>query len=340
MKTAPENAISGIKSCIIRSAKGFEVRILNFGCIITDVRVPDRQGKLDNVVLRLGTDQAYTADHPYIGATVGRYANRIANGSYSQDEKNIQLSVNEFPNQLHGGFKGFDKKLWTCLKHEEAYAEFGYTSDDGEEGYPGKLRVIAGFRISGDTELTIRYHAVTDKTTPVNITNHSYFNLSGDPSGSISGHRLQIHADHYTPSDSSGIPDGRIADVAGTEFDFRSMKALELPDGDAKNGFDLNYVLRKEKNNKAPQHAACLLDPGTGRRLDVFTEKPGVQFYTGGGLDGSLVDDKGRRLKKFSGLCLETQFYPDSPNKRRFPSPFLSPGESYDYRTIFRFSSS
>jgi len=338
MKNSPEISKKDIKSYVIRSDTGFEVRILNFGCIITDIRVPDKEGIFENVALRLGADEAYTSEHPYIGATIGRYSNRIANGSYSHGEKKIQLSVNEFPNQLHGGFEGFDKKLWKCLHYHDKYVEFGYTSDDGEEGYPGKLRVIAGFSISGDKELTIRYQAVTDKTTPVSITNHSYFNLTGDPSKTIAGHRLQILADHYTPSDSSGIPDGQIADVTGTIFDFQSMKALALSEDDSENGFDLNYVLRKEKSNKNLRRAACLHDPETGRTLDVHTEKPGMQFYTGGGLDGSIVDDKGRLLKKFSGLCLETQFFPDAPNNPHFPSPFLSPGETYDYRTIFRFS--
>ena len=337
MKNSPEISKKDIKSYVIRSAAGFEVRILNFGCIITDIRVPDKEGIFENVVLRLGADEAYTDVHPYVGATVGRYSNRIANGSYSHDDMKIQLSVNEFPNQLHGGFEGFDKKLWKCLQHHDRYVEFGYTSDDGEEGYPGNLRVIAGFSISGDKELTIRYHAVTDKTTPVSITNHSYFNLTGDPSKTISGHRLQILADQYTPSDSFGIPDGQIAEVAGTIFDFRSMKALALSEGYAEKGFDHNYVLRKGKSKKNLQRAACLHEPETGRTLDVLTEKPGMQLYTGGGLDGSLVDDKARQLQKFSGLCLETQFYPDSPNNRHFPSPFLSPGEIYDYKTIFRF---
>ena len=329
---------SGIKSYTIRDSKGFEVRILNYGCIITDIRVPDKAGQFDNVVLKLDSDEAYTGDHPYIGATVGRYANRIANGSCSCEGKRFNLTVNEPPNHLHGGLEGFDRKFWNCLRHDESYLEFGYTSRDGEEGYPGCLRVTAVFEITGDTELTVRYRAVTGKTTPVSITNHSYFNLTGDPTKTVNEHLLQIFAEYYTPSHASGIPVGGIAEVAGTPFDFSTLRTLDTPDGSGGSGYDLNYALRSGDAKKEMRPAAFLHEPGSGRKLEVFTEKPGMQLYTGGGLDGSLSGEKGRALQKFSGLCLETQFFPDAPNNPLFPSPFLSPGEKYDYKTVYRFS--
>ncbi len=329
---------SSMKSYTIGNSKGFVVRILNYGCIITDIRVPDKAGQFDNVVLKLDSDVAYTSDHPYIGATVGRYANRIANASFSSNGKTHNLTINESPNHLHGGMEGFDRKYWSCLRHDERYLDFGYTSRDGEEGYPGRLRVTAAFEISGDTELTVRYRVVADKTTPVSISNHSYFNLTGDPTKTVNGHFLQIFAEHYTPSHASGIPVGGIAEVAGTSFDFSKLTALDLPVGTGGTGYDLNYVLHNGDAKKEMRPAAFLHEPVSGRMLEVFTEKPGMQLYTGGGLDGTLADEKGRALQKFSGLCLETQFFPDAPNNPLFPSPFLSPGEKYDYKTVYRFS--
>ena len=343
MFTTPVISNSSIKSYTIGDPKGFSVRILNYGCIITDIRVPDKAGQFGNVVLKLDSDEAYTGNHPYIGATVGRYANRIAKGSFTCEGKKFNLTVNESPNHLHGGLEGFDRKIWTCLRHDEGYLELGYVSRDGEEGYPGRLYVKAAFEITGDTELTVRYHAVADKTTPVSITNHSYFNLTGDPSRTVNEYLLQIFADHYTPSRASGIPVGEIAAVDGTPFDFRTIRKIDPGEGDAGMGYDLNYVLRngETKNvdaKKEMRPAALLQEPGSGRILEVFTEKPGMQLYTGGGLDGSLVDEKGRAIQKFSGLCLETQFFPDAPNNPLFPSPFLPPGEKYDYKTVYRFS--
>jgi aldose 1-epimerase len=327
-----------IKSYTIGDPNGFKVRILNYGCTITDIMVPDSEGRFENVVLRLASDEAYAGNHPYIGATVGRYANRIAKGCYSCKDGNVSLSVNEYPHHLHGGMNGFDKKIWKCIRLEASHIELGYTSNDGEEGYPGRLQVAASFEISGDTELSVRYCAVPDKTTPVNITNHCYFNLSGNPLSRIFEHRMQLNAEYYTPSDSSGIPSGDLASISGTIFDFRETRKLGQVIGRKGSGFDVNFVLSKKLAPKEMLHAATLCDPGSGRVLELFTQKPGLQFYTGNGLDSSLFDYQGRPLQKFSGLCLEPQFFPNSPNISWFPSPFILPGNRYDYKTVYRFS--
>lgn len=335
---AHQKSQNKITTWILGRKPGIAVRILNYGCIITDIIVPDREGRRENIVLRLKNDQAYTSPHPYLGATVGRYSNRIANGKFQINNRVYKLSVNETPNHLHGGKLGFDKKIWKCTALNDRLLELAYTSNDGEEGYPGILQAIARFELTSAMELTITYRAETSKTTPVSITNHNYFNLTGNPENPIHDHVLQIHAEKYTPAVDAGIPDGDIRPVADSPFDFREPRAIGKSENESLGGYDLNYALRLRGEDKILLPAARLHDPLSGRKMELLTDKPGMQFYTGGGLDGSLVDDQDRRLEQFSGLCLEPQFFPDSPNKPVFPSPFLEPGGQYNYRMIYRFS--
>lgn len=324
----------------IGSSRGISARILNYGCTITDIIVPDRSGELQNIVLRLHDDEAYTGNHPYIGATVGRYANRIAGGRFEIDGSSYKLSRNEPPNHLHGGHQGFSRKLWTCIRYEKNLVVFEYTSKNGEEGYPGTLTIKAEFKISDEHKLTVTYYAESDHVTPVNVTNHSYFNLSGNPGRTIGDHRLHIYSDRYTPVNDVGIPDGRVIPVHDTVYDFRSGSDVGAAINTINNGLDVNYVLQSRKYPKKIRKAVRVEDPKSGRVLEVYTNKPGMQLYTGGGLDGSLKDPYGRALIQYSGLCLETQFFPDAPNKPQFPSPFLRSDDIYHYQTIYRFSDS
>jgi aldose 1-epimerase len=335
-------AISGqpVDIFTLRNANGIEIKATNYGGIITSIVVPDRNGRPGDIVLGFDDLQAYVKDSPYFGAIVGRYGNRIAKGHFALDGHTYTLAVNNGPNHLHGGLKGFDKVIW----HAEPLAGstglvLSRRSPDGEEGYPGNLDVRVTYRLTDDNRLVIDYHATTDKATPVNLTQHSYFNLAGE--GDVLGHELTIDADRYTPVDANLIPTGELAPVEGTPFDFRKSTAIgariDTPNLQLKNagGYDHNWVLNRKGTGL--QLAARVVEPKTGRTLEVSTTQPGLQFYSGNFLDGTLKGKGGRVYVKHAGLCLETQHFPDSPNHPDFPSTILRPGEQYDTQTVFRF---
>jgi aldose 1-epimerase len=317
-------------------------KVMTYGAILTELHVPDRNGKIADVVLGFDTLAAYLAGHPYFGATTGRVANRIAGGKFTLDGKEYKLAVNNGPNSLHGGLKAFDKVIW---KAEDASGpvgpavKFTYTSPDGEEGYPGNLTVSVTYTVTSDNELKIDYAAVTDKPTPLNLTNHSYFNLAGPASGDILGHELMLAADQYTLADETLIPTGKLAPVKGTAVDFTSATAIgsrfDQLTGDPR-GYDHNYVLRGD--GKAPALAARVYDSESGRVMEMFTTEPGVQFYTANFLDGAQKGKGGVVYKKHQGFCLEAQHFPDSIHHPEFPSTVLRPGEKYTQTTIYKFS--
>ncbi len=331
----------------LKNSHGMEVQAISYGAIITSIKVPDRSGKIADVVLGFDSPDQYWHEPtpPYFGAVVGRYGNRIAKGKFSLDGKAYTLAINNAPNSLHGGNKGFDKQVYDVTTMDDANqssATFSRTSPDGEEGYPGNLQVRITYRLTEKNELMVDYHATTDKATPVNLTQHSYFNLAGEGSGTILDHVLTIDADRYTPVDATLIPTGDLAPVEGTPFDFRKATAIgarindqnpQLKNG---NGYDHNWVLNRKGDGL--QHAVTVTDPKSGRTLDISTLEPGVQFYTGNFLDGTIKGKGGKVYGLRGALCLETQHYPDSPNQKTFPSTILQPGKSYDTRTVFAFS--
>ncbi len=317
-------------------------KVMSYGAILTELLVPDRNGKIGDVVLGFDNLAAYLAGHPHFGATTGRVANRIAKGQFTLDGKEYKLAVNNGPNSLHGGLKGFDKKVW---KAEDASGPAGpavkltYTSPDGEEGYPGNLTATVTYTVTADQELKIDYTAVTDKATPVNLTNHSYFNLGGPEAGDILGHELTLLAEEFTPADETLIPTGKLAPVKGTPLDFTTPTPigarLDQLKGDPL-GYDHNYVLRGD--GKTPALGARVFDPGSGRVLEMFTTEPGVQLYTANFLDGKLTGKGGVAYKKHHAFCLEAQHFPDSVHHDNFPSTILRPGEKYMQTTIYKFS--
>jgi aldose 1-epimerase len=328
----------------LTNATGMQVRTIPYGAIIVSIRVPDRAGQLGDVVLGFDTLDGYLKDHPYFGAVVGRYGNRIAKGRFTLDGKSYQLATNNGPNHLHGGVKGFDKVLWKAEPFGKAGSVgiiYTHVSPDGNEGYPGTLTARVTYTLSPANELTAEYEATTDKATPVNLTQHSYFNLAGEGSGDILGHELMLEANRYTPVDDTLIPTGELAPVEGTPFDFRtSTKIGSRIDADHKQlqygkGYDHNWVINRGGTGLV--HAARLVDPKSGRTLDVSTTEPGVQFYAGNFLDGTIVGKGGHTYIRRSGLCLETQHYPDSPNHSNFPSTILRPGEKRLSKTTFTF---
>ncbi|HAM45042.1 MAG TPA: galactose-1-epimerase [Propionibacteriaceae bacterium] len=327
---------------------GLIATIISYGGIITSLRIPDRDGILANVVLGFDNLRDYETKSPYFGCIVGRYANRIAKGRFSLDGEEYVLPVNNGPNTLHGGSKGFDKRVWKTrqiTKSDGIGLELTYHSADGEEGFPGNLDAKVVYTLSDDNVLRIRYRATTDKPTVVNMTNHSYFNLAGEGAGSIDNHILTIDADQYTPDDADLIPTGEIADVEGTPFDFRTPRAIgaELrsnhPQMVIGRGYDHCWVLnRPAPTDRALIMAALVHEPRSGRMMEVWTTEPGIQFYSGNFLDGTICGASGRAYRQGDALALETQHYPDSPNRPQFPSPVLRPGEVYDSTTEYRFS--
>jgi len=331
---------------VLRNKKGMQVAITNFGATIVSVKVPDRNGKVADVVLGYDDVKDYESGKTYFGATVGRYANRIAHGEFTLDGATYTLAKNDGENHLHGGVRGFSKKMWTARDVSTANRpalEFTYVSEDGEEGYPGKLNASVTFTLTDKSELIIEYAAATDKATVVNLTNHSYFNLAGQDSGDILSHRLILYADKFTPVDATLIPTGELRNVKGTPFDFTRAEAIgkRINQSDQQlkfgKGYDHNWVLNKNKASGLSP-AAELYDAQTGRVINVRTTEPGVQFYSGNFLDGTARGKAGKAYKYRTGLCLETQHFPDSPNHPDFPTTTLKPGERFRSTTIYAFS--
>jgi aldose 1-epimerase len=348
-KTTTKSVFEGnaVELATLKNSRGVELQAINFGGTITSLKVPDRTGAMADVVLGFETPDRYWAEPPppYFGSIVGRYGNRIAGARFSLGGRTYKLAANNGPNHLHGGVRGFDKRIWETSTRNSAQGSsvmFSRTSSDGEEGYPGNLRVTVTYTLTEKNEVIIEYRATTDKATPVNLTQHSYFNLAGEGSGDILGHQLTVNADRYTPVNDTLIPTGELAPVEGTPFDFRQATAVgarigaDHPQLKAGKGYDHNYVLNRK--GTGPQFAARLTDPKSGRTLEVATTEPGMQFYSGNFLDGTIKGKQGHVYAHRSGLCLETQHYPDSPNQKSFPSTILQPGKVYSSRTIWTFS--
>ncbi len=320
------------------SGESMTVKITNFGGIVTSIIVPDRDGKMDDVVLGFDSLKEYISEHPYFGCIVGRYGNRIAEGKFDLEGHPYQLANNNGKNHLHGGIGGFDKKIWNAKEYrngDEAGIELSYTSPDGEEGYPGELKVRVIYAVTPDNELKIRYFAETSKATPVNLTYHGYFNLIGAGNGDILDHELMIDADRYTVVNDQLIPTGELKDVSGTPFDFRKEKMVGKDMAMVDGGYDHNFVLN---NNGKFAKIAVLKESSKGRQMEVYTDQPGVQFYGGNFLDGSLTGKDGKKYYMHYGLCLETQHFPDSPNQPGFPNTILRPGEVFQSSTVYKFS--
>jgi aldose 1-epimerase len=331
----------------LTNAKGMQALITNFGGIVVSLKVPDKQGKLADVVLGYDSLDGYLENPSYFGAIIGRYGNRIAHGRFELDGKTYTLAKNNGENSLHGGKTGFNKVVWTPRAFESKDGpslELKYLSKDGEEGYPGDLHVTVTYTLTNTNELKIDYAATTDKTTVVNLTNHSYFNLTGTPEKDILEHVLMINADRFTPVDSGLIPTGELKPVAGTPFDFRKPTAVGARIGSDDEqlklggGYDHNFVLNSAPKRGGLTLAARVLEPRSGRVLEVWTTEPGIQFYTSNFLNGSIKGKGGIAYQKHAALCLETQHFPDSPNHPKFPTTTLKPGEKYHTVTVYKFS--
>jgi aldose 1-epimerase len=327
----------------LANVAGMRVRILTLGCIIARLEVPGRDGRFANVVLGMDSLSGYMHRSPHFGAIAGRYANRIARGRFAIDGVEYRLDTNSGPNALHGGRHGFDKVVWQAISRGGEEVQLRYLSPDGEEGYPGNLAVEVTYTLGDGNELRIDYAATTDKPTIVNLTNHSYFNLAGEGSGDVLGHVVSIAGDFFTPTGATQIPTGEIRSVTGTAFDFTSPKrigdCIRAPDEQLliPHGFDHNWVLRAP-NGDPLRPAARAFEPKSGRILEVLTDAPGLQFYTGNNLTGALVGPAGRAYRQSDGFCFETQQFPDAPNQPDFPSAVLRPGQHYRSATVFRFS--
>ncbi len=321
----------------LTNAHGLSAKITKYGTIITELHVPDRNGKFGDVVLGFDNLEQYLKGHPFFGAVAGRVANRIAGAQFELDGKTYKLAANNGPNSLHGGKKGFDKYVWKAEPQAGAAVKFTHSSPDGDEGYPGKVDVTMVMSLTDANELTIDYTAVTDAPTPINLTNHSYFNLACG--GDILKHELRLVADQYTPAGPGLIPTGEIRSVKGTPFDFTTAQPIgaRLAEiGAEPPGYDTNFVLRP--GGPGPRLAARVREPGSGRVLEVLTTEPAVQFYTGNFLNGSVTGKGGTAYGRHSGFCLETQHFPDSVHHANFPSTILRPGQTYRQTTVHRFS--
>lgn len=317
---------------------GLTVKVTNYGAIVTSVSTPDREGEMGDVVLGFNDVSGYIPNEPHFGGIVGRFANRIAQGKFTLDGQEYTLATNNGANHLHGGNIGFDRVVWQAEEVPGQNAiRLSYLSKDGEEGYPGNLKATVVYTLTDDNGLKIDYSATTDKATPVNLTNHSYFNLSAGQVQNINDHVIQINADKYTPIDETLIPTGELASVEGTPLDLTEPQPMgkflnEIQGG----GYDHNFVLRGGQAGMTK--AAEVYEPTSGRVLEVYTTQPGLQFYTGNFLDGTLTGKNGKKYTKHYGFCLETQHFPDSPNQENFPSAIVRPGEKYQQSTVYKFT--
>ncbi|TWU24545.1 aldose epimerase family protein [Bythopirellula polymerisocia] len=330
----------------LTNSNGMVVKATNYGAIITNIEVPDRKGNVADITLGYNDVSGYmnAVDKPYFGSVVGRYGNRIAKGKFTLDGTEYTLAINNYPNSLHGGIIGFDKVVWDAEIVGDKAVKFSYLAKDMEEGYPGNLNVSVTYTLTDENEIVIDYHATTDKSTPVNLTQHAYFNLKGEGEGTILDHELRINADLYTPVDNILIPTGDLAPVDGTPFDFREAKKIgqDIDQTDDQlsygGGYDHNWVLNREKRDGELELAARLYEPTSGRVLEVLTTEPGIQFYCGNFLKGNLKGKSDKPYVYRGGLVLETQHFPDSPNQPNFPTTILKPGETLDSQTVFKFS--
>lgn len=325
-----------INQYILSNKNGVEVRIIDYGASVTSIVVPDIKGNYENVILGFEDLQSYLNCDSFIGSTIGRYCNRIESGSFTIENVVHNLSRNEGQNHLHGGAQGFDKAIWRGELQDTNSVKFKYQSCDGEMGYPGNLEVSVQFTLNQENELIIEYLANTDKTTPINLTNHCYFNLTGDPSTSILNHELIIKANYYTPVNDQLIPTGEIRPVADSLFDFTSAQTIGASINELRDGYDHNFVLNNGTNDLSL--AATLFDPQTCRKLEVFTTEPALQLYTGNNLDGSIIGSNGVAFQKHSALCLETQHFPNSLNEPKFPSTLLKPHQTFRSVTKYKFT--
>ena len=330
---------------VLKNKNNMSAKVTNYGGTLLSICCEDRYGKLEDVVLGHSDINEYSNINGYLGATVGRYANRIGNASITLEGKTYELFKNDGNNHLHGGKNGFNKAVWSSeIKSDEydEYLELSYLSKDGEENYPGNLDVKVIYRLTDDNELVIEYHATTDKTTVVNLTNHAYFNLSGHNNGDILNHKVKIVSDSITEANAESIPTGEIRDIKNTPMDFREFKVVGKDieaDYDQLNfakGYDHNYIVNEKMDGI--KKIAEVVEDNTGRRMEVYTTMPGVQFYTGNFIGKDAKGKEGASYSKRSGLCLETQYYPDSLNNPSFPSPILKPNEKYEHKTIYKFS--
>lgn len=325
----------------LTNKNGVTVGITNYGGIVTSWVTPDKHGNKSSVVVGMESLDEYLKKPPYFGALIGRYGNRIGDAKFKLDGKTYTLAANNGKNNLHGGNKGFDKVVWDAIPAADSSSSLTltYLSKDGEEGFPGNLKVTVVYTLTDADELNIEYTAETDKATPVNLTNHSYFNLTGSTDNTILNHSLQINGDHFTPVDTTLIPTGEIKAVAGTPFDFTTPHTIgariDSVPGGAPGGYDHNYVLNRKDSTL--QLVATLSDTTSGRKLEVYTTEPGIQFYSGNFLDGTFSSG-GKPVKFRTALCLETQHFPDSPNKPKFPSTILQPGQKYHTVTKYKVS--
>lgn len=328
----------------LKNKNGLEMSVTNYGGRVVSLMVPDKNGKMEDIVLGYESIDGYlNSAEQYFGASIGRYGNRIAKGSFSIDSLQYKLAINNTPNSLHGGIKGFSAKVWDAVKKGENELSLNLISADMEEGYPGELKVTVNYRLTDNNEFAITYRAETSKPTVLNLTNHSYFNLHGAGNGDILDHVLFLNADKYTPVDSTLIPTGKIESVTGTPFDFTTPVAIGARINDKNEqlafglGYDHNFVLNKT-DPKTVSLAASVYEPQSGRFMEVFTNEPGIQFYCGNFLKGKEVGKQNKPYNFRSALCLETQHFPDSPNHPEFPSVVLRPGEIYNSECVYKFS--
>jgi len=327
----------------LRNNRGLEARVISYGAIIVSLRTPDSDGQYADIVLGFDNLEGYVQHSPYFGAVVGRYANRIARGRFTLDGRAHELPINDPPNTLHGGSRGFDKLVWTAsARSSDDELELTCTSPDGDQGFPGELTARVTYTLTDENELRVEYRATTTKPTPVTLSQHSYFNLTGEARRDVLNHLITLSADRYTPVDATMIPTGELASVEGTPFDLRLPTRIgarvDVDDEQLRHGggFDHNFVLNRTEPGL--MHAGHVAEPDSGRIMEIYTTEPGVQFYSGNSLDGSIRGKGGHAYGRRCGFCLETQHFPDSPNHPGFPSTILRPGEEFSSRTVFAFS--